>query len=585
MVLDINDYQKIIENTIEPVLILKVVNGSKFVYEYMNNAAEKISEMKLKDCYGKTPHQSLPSLTANFVAKKYLLCYNNKEMLSYLKRLEYPCGFKVWNSIIMPLINGEGRVEKIAVMSRDLTDLFSWKNKAKVNERNLFKVINSMSEGLVVTDLRNKITFVNKSFAEMTGYNENKLSGFNFEELVTEKYKKNFLTDFAKLKKIKSKITNLEIICNGGGYVYVSIFSSISRCRLNNNKECVYNYITDLTYQKSLEFRQDIINNTVLNKKFENGIIGCSAIVKNLNNLVEIASKNDLNVLIEGESGTGKNLIARAIHNLSNRRGGPFVSLNCSAYPESLLESELFGYKKGAFTNAYKDKPGRFALAGNGTIFLDEIGDVPLHLQVKLLRVIEDKIYEPLGSAVSVKLESRIIAATNKDLNSLMKRGLFREDLYYRLKVLHLYVPALRERENDPVLLAYHILDGLNKKNFIRKAFSPEFIVFINNYSFPGNIRELINVIEHAYVMCESSVIELCHLPHGYSSFKQKNACAARHEGSNPLETAVEELEKRLITEALNIFENNKTKAAKYLNISRLSLLRKIKKYETKRPA
>jgi transcriptional regulator with PAS, ATPase and Fis domain len=219
-------------------------------------------------------------------------------------------------------------------------------------------------------------------------------------------------------------------------------------------------------------------------------------------------------VLIEGPSGTGKELFATAIHRHSPKKNGPFVAVNCGALPDALIESELFGYKAGAFTDAKKDKPGRFALAQNGTIFLDEIGDISYAVQVRLLRVLEDKAYEPLGSTKSVKTNARVVAATHQNLKQLVEQGRFREDLYYRINVIRLSLPTLSERKEDIALLAEHFIE---KFNSIRArtivGLTQKAMAAVLLYDWPGNVRELENAIEHAFVLCKGQMIRLHHLP------------------------------------------------------------------------
>src|SRR4030042_1378313 len=219
-------------------------------------------------------------------------------------------------------------------------------------------------------------------------------------------------------------------------------------------------------------------------------------------------------VLLEGESGTGKELFARAIHHLSPRKKQPFIAVNCGALPDTLLESELFGYKAGAFTDAKKDKPGRFRLAERGTLFLDEVGDISPALQVRLLRVLQERTYEPLGSVETVSSDVRIIAATNRCLQELVKEGKFRSDLYYRINVVKLLLPPLKERSEDIPLLIDHFINRFNKiynKNIC--CLSDETMAVLLSYDFPGNIRELENILEHCFVLCKGAVIETKQLP------------------------------------------------------------------------
>jgi transcriptional regulator with PAS, ATPase and Fis domain len=229
--------------------------------------------------------------------------------------------------------------------------------------------------------------------------------------------------------------------------------------------------------------------------------------------LPEVA-ESTATVLIEGESGTGKELVARSLHELSPRRAAPFVAINCSALPDTLLESELFGYKAGAFTDARRDKPGKFALAEGGTLFLDEIGDVSPAMQVKLLRVLQERVYEPLGARAPERADARVIAATNKDLKAAVELGAFRMDLFYRVNVLSVKLPPLRQRRCDIPLLCQHFVGQFNSRYGKRvEAVSPEALELLLAYDFPGNIRELENLIEHAFIFCKGQVIEPAHLP------------------------------------------------------------------------
>ena len=277
-------------------------------------------------------------------------------------------------------------------------------------------------------------------------------------------------------------------------------------------------------------------------------------------------------ILLEGESGTGKELFARAIHHLSPRKKQPFIAVNCGALPDTLLESELFGYKAGAFTDAKKDKPGRFRLAERGTLFLDEIGDISPALQVRLLRVLQEKTYEPLGSVETVPSDVRIIAATNRRLQELVKEGKFREDLYYRIHVIRMELPPLRDRMEDIPLLADHFIHHFNvlqKKEIA--GLSGETLACLVSYDYPGNVRELQNIIEHAFILCKLGLIEPHHLP--------ENLCLPRDmESPGKNETMnMKDLEAVFITNMLRRHQWNRIKTAKALGIHKSTLFRKIK--------
>jgi transcriptional regulator with PAS, ATPase and Fis domain len=277
-------------------------------------------------------------------------------------------------------------------------------------------------------------------------------------------------------------------------------------------------------------------------------------------------------VLIEGESGTGKELVARAIHNLGMRKNNPFVAVNCGALPDALLESELFGYKAGAFTDARKDKAGRFALAEGGTLFLDEIGDVSPALQVRLLRVLQERVYEPLGGIHPVKANVRIVVATNKDLSQLVKDGFFREDLFYRVNVIRLFLPPLRERKEDIPLLVNHFVDRFNnlqERDVV--GVSDDVLDRLMAYDFPGNVRELENIIEHAFVLCRGGIIEPKHLPQSIPVNTQLGPLLTHRK------TRVAETERMLIEEAIAQTGGNRAAAAEILGMHRSTFFRKVK--------
>jgi PAS domain S-box-containing protein len=283
-------------------------------------------------------------------------------------------------------------------------------------------------------------------------------------------------------------------------------------------------------------------------------------------------AKSDSTILIEGESGTGKELIAKALHNLSSRADGPLITVNCGAIPDTLLESELFGYRKGAFTDAKIDKPGRFQQADGGSLFLDEIGDLAPALQVRLLRALQDHSFEPLGSTRPVTVDVRVVAATNKDLSEMIERGEFRRDLYYRVQVFKLTLPPLRERKEDIPILARHFIDRFNRiKGRDVTGLSRDALNAFMDHDWPGNIREMENAIEHAFILCRGGLIELSHLPEPLSR-------AAASSGRLPVGATLEEIEARVIRDALERNDGKKLATAKELGIHKTTLWRKMKR-------
>jgi PAS domain S-box-containing protein len=300
-------------------------------------------------------------------------------------------------------------------------------------------------------------------------------------------------------------------------------------------------------------------------------IVGRSAPMMKLFEILPQISESSSTVLIEGTSGTGKELFARAIHSLSPRKDKPFIAVNCAALPDTLLESELFGHKAGAFTDARKDKPGRFTLANGGTIFLDEIGDVSPAMQVRLLRVLQDRMIEPLGSVEPVKTDVRVVAATNKDLGRLVRDGIFREDLYYRIRVISLKLPGLNQRREDIPLLVDHLVAKFNRlQGKDIEGVSEEVMAQLMEYDYPGNVRELENIIEQAFVLCRGRLIELHHLP-----AEMRPAGTTGYGGGSPM--SLQSMEKLLIGEALRRHKGSRSKAARQLGINPSTLYRKLK--------
>ncbi len=325
-----------------------------------------------------------------------------------------------------------------------------------------------------------------------------------------------------------------------------------------------------------LEGEVDRLRSELAEKYTYSNIIGESIKMKKIYEIISNVSNTEANILIQGETGTGKELAARAIHYNSARKDCPFVKVDCAALVETLLESELFGHEKGAFTGATKDRVGRFRTADRGTIFLDEIGNISMTIQAKLLRVLQDSEFETVGSDKSVKVDVRIIAATNADLEDRVEKGFFRRDLFYRLNVIRIFLPPLRERIDDIPLLISHFLSIHNKKN--RKTvegISRETLNKLMSYSWPGNVRELENVIERAVILCKGKMIEPGDIP----LYQEKGGLLQDLSGK-PLHELMDQFERQVIMNTMELTGSDKEKAAKILQISRASLYNKINKYK-----
>jgi Nif-specific regulatory protein len=314
----------------------------------------------------------------------------------------------------------------------------------------------------------------------------------------------------------------------------------------------------------------------VLKENYQpSNIIGKSHAMRSLYELVGQVAPSDTSVLIRGESGTGKEMIAQALHYASSRAENPFIKVNCAALPEAVIESELFGHEKGAFTGAIATRKGRFELADTGTIFLDEIGDLSPSMQVKLLRVLQEREIERVGGSRTIKIDVRIITATNRNLEELLGKGQFREDLYYRLNVFPLHLPPLRERKSDILLLADHFIEKYNKRS--RKAvkrIATSAINLLMSYYWPGNVRELENVIERSVLLANNDVILGIHLPPSLQSAESTGTAP-----STSLEETMDRVERELILDALKSSKGNYSKAAKTLGITERIMGLRIKKY------
>jgi len=377
------------------------------------------------------------------------------------------------------------------------------------------------------------------------------------------------------MKRAKEIQPDIEVIIITA---YASIPTAIAAMR-----EGAYDYIekpfcperAELLVKKLAQHQELVVENLSLRQRLEDryrfeNIITKSSKMQRMIELIKVVAKSNATVLITGESGTGKELVARAIHSQSHRQSKPFVAVSCAALPESLLESELFGHEKGSFTGAYARKKGKFEFANGGTLFLDEIGEMSANIQVHLLRVLEEKEFSRVGGNEPIKVDVRVVSATNKDLRKAIEKGEFREDLYYRLNVVPIELPPLRERKEDIPLLAQHFLNKFaleNKKEV--SEFSPEATEFLLGYDWPGNVRELENAIERAAILAKDSLITIADLP-------QENMSLAR---STMPEKNLREVEKEHILDVLGETGGNYSEAARLLGITRMTLYKKAREY------
>jgi len=434
-------------------------------------------------------------------------------------------------------------------------------------------ILNSIADGVFTTDNDGKITFINKAAEEITGFSSKEAIGHFCFDI----FRADICQTRCALKqtlKTKKEITNLPVtILNKQGK---KMPISISTAVLKNEKGQIIGGVETFRDLSTIEELKK-----ELSQKYTLGdIISKNHKIHEIFNILPDIAESDSTVLVQGASGTGKELFAKAIHNLSRRKTKPFVKVNCGALPDTLLESELFGYVKGAFTDAKKDKPGRFALANEGTIFLDEVGDMSPSLQVKLLRVLQEKEFEPLGSTSPRKTDVRIVAATNKDLSRLVSEGKFRDDLFYRLNVVKIELPLLRERREDIPLLIDAFVQKFNAKMGKQViGVSDEVMGALMRYDYLGNVRELENIIEHAFVLCKGDRIDLDCLPKEITVNQEKISSPTV---PLPGETPIDRAEAEVIERALKKYDGNRIKTAKELGLDRTTLWRKIKKHALK---
>ncbi len=425
-------------------------------------------------------------------------------------------------------------------------------------------ILESISDGVFTIDYNWEITSFNRAAEEITGILRKEAIGRHCWEV----FRSNMCEEGCALKKTMEEG---KPFINSSGYIInrekkkIPITTSTSLL-IDKSGDIIGGIETFRDHSLVDQLRKE------LSTKFKiEDMVSNSDAMKTIFKILPQVADSDSSVLIEGETGTGKELLARAIHNMSHRKDKPFIAINCGALPDTLLESELFGYKKGAFTNAVKDKPGQFALADGGTIFLDEIGDTSPAFQVSLLRVLQEHEFTPLGALKKERTNIRIIAATNKDLSNLVAQNKFRQDVYYRINVIRFSLPPLRHRMEDIPLLVDRFIHKMNIRQgkFIQGTDKKVLQSFMS-HEFPGNIRELENIIEHAFVLCSEGYIKRHHLP-GFLSLPTRMDGT---QDNDPVKSA----QIKLITDALARNNYNRSLAAKDLGIHKSTLFRRVKK-------
>lgn len=447
-------------------------------------------------------------------------------------------------------------------------------NKDTENQTQI--ILDSIADGVFTVDSEWKITSFNRAAEKITGISRKDAIGRQCWEV--------FWSGICESQcSLRHTVDTGEPVPNQSIFILNSsgerIPISISTALLKDEKGKVIGGVETF---RDLSLVEELRKELYSRQSFHD-IISKNKEMQRLFHMAETLAESDTTVLLAGESGTGKELFAKAIHSLSQRKDGPMITINCGALPDNLLESELFGYKAGAFTDARRDKPGRITLAHGGTLFLDEIGEISKAMQVKLLRVLQDKTFEPLGGTKSEKVDVRIIAATNKDLDALVKEGVFRRDFYYRINVAKLILPPLRDRKEDIPLLSEHFI---NKFNLLKgkgiEGLQPEALALLMSYNYPGNIRELENIIEFATVVCKDSMIGTECLP----DYLLKGMSDDDRHIHSPKQkkSSIKSLERDFIYNALAQNNWNRKNTAAKLGIHPATLWRKIRSLNIKLP-
>ncbi|AZR74119.1 hypothetical protein BBF96_12345 [Anoxybacter fermentans] len=542
-----------------------------------NHAAEKIVGVNAEEVMGQPVDEVIPTTG----------------LLTVLKtgQAEYSQKMKIGDVMVLtnrtPIIK-DGKIVGAVAIFQDISELESISQELKsIKElnRELDTIIESISDGVYITDGEGNTLRVNSAYERISGIKAEEVIGRNMKELVEEGVYSQSVTLLVLEEREPVTITHeiktgKEVLITGNpvfdeeGNIVRVVTTVRDLAELNSLKQQLAE-----TRKLSQRYHSELAQLRLQQLELDDVVIQSEAMQKVIKLALRLGEVNST-VLITGESGVGKEIVAKIIHRTGQGHEGSLIKVNCGAIPENLLESELFGYEKGAFTGARKEgKPGLFELAEGGTLFLDEISELSLNLQVKLLRAIQEKEIVRVGGVNPIKIQVRIIAATNRNLEQMVKEGKFREDLYYRLNVVPIYVPPLRERREDIIPLIYHFLERFNTQFKTNKRFDPEALKALERYDWPGNVRELENTVERLVVLTNNDLIGIDDLPEYIRSDEYvKTPSNIIVPSLMPLKDAVEEVEKQIIAKALQKYSTTR-EVAKVLGVSQPTIVRKMKKY------
>ena len=548
----------------------------KGIITFTNNCASRIWGHTVEEGPGRSYRSYVDEKTAKTVYKAYHEVFRTgipgKNIVYEIIRKDG--SRRIVEDSVSLIRNADGEITGFRTVSRDMTQRKETEKELAEHRTRLEAIFGSVKDAIITVDPDLKIVEANKSMENICGIAVKEITGKTFSQCLNQCSKSCSEVLRQTLEK-KMTIKEYRVEC-GHQQRHQQTVSVTSSPLLDPEGK----FMGVVLVMRDITLLRDLERELMERHQFQN-IIGSSKKMQDTYRLLEDLADLETTVLITGESGTGKDLIARALHYSGHRAFKPFVTVNCSALAESLLESELFGHVKGAFTGAIKDKQGRFQAANGGTLLLDEIGDISPLIQLKLLRVLQEKEFERVGESIPQKVDVRVIASTNKDLKEKVRRGEFRQDLYYRLKVVEVSLPPLRDRLEDLPLLVDHFCRSFNgrfKKNL--EGISNKVLDRFMDYPWPGNIRELEHVIEHAFVLCRGGVITLEHLPSEIRDYERNDGSErsvripvqeSHTQGSNGAQE---------ILDALNKAHWNKTKAARLLGISRRTIYRKICLYQ-----
>jgi len=555
-----------------------VVVGSDLKIVAFSKSAERMTGFSEKDVFQKNVNILFKDNKSDI---KYITdCFNTgkpKLNVSLDLSTSDQSHKRVFTSIT-PIKKSDNSISSVVLIFRDTAEMLglieslNQKDLESENRKNMLEAIfESRIEGTFTIDNDWTITSFNHAAEGITGYNRKEAIGKKCWDVFQSRLCRNGCHMEYTINKHKRSVDHELVISSKEGK---QIPIRVNSAPLNNaNKD----YIGGVETFRDISELANLRTHLQEIYQFEN-MVGHSKEMQKVYVKLENVAQSDSSVLITGESGTGKELVARAIHLNSDRKNKPFTVVNCSAFAETLLESELFGHERGAFTGAVRTKPGHLELAQEGTLFLDEIGDISLPVQVKLLRVLETRKFERVGGTKTIHMNVRLICATNKILEDEIKDNRFREDFYYRINVFNIHLPPLRERLDDLPLLLEHILERLSlkfKKNI--HTISPDALNYLQKHHWPGNVRELENVLEHGFILCHGKIIEAEHLPEWL--IKREIALEVSKETTH-ISDSLKNTEKILIQSTLDKYQGSRTKTAEELGIDTSTLWRKMKKYK-----